>query len=126
MLRIDQDARPVTEVIGDILQNLDALVRSEARLAIAEATEKIVAPAKAAAPAAAIAAGGTLLAAIALGGLLAAAAAALALVMAGWLAILVVALAAAVAGGITITIGLRHLRRALTPAPVSTDAKEHR
>lgn len=117
--------RPVTQVVGDIMGNLNSLAKKEARLAVAEHVGAVVDRAKLAGRGAGIAAGGALLSLLSLGVLLAAAAAALALVMATWLAILVVGVVGLATGGLTISFGARHLRRALSPSPVSTDAKEH-
>lgn len=125
-VRAPDGERPVTEVVGDIVQNLNSLVLAEARLAVAEAVDKVTSGAKASSRGAAIAAAGASLCAIALGGIFAAAAAALALVMAGWAAILIVAAAAGIGGGLAISIGARHLRRALSPIPAPNDAKEPR
>lgn len=122
--------RPVGEVVGDIMQNLNALARAEARLAVAEASDKLAGRAKAAGRGVGFATAGAVFGMMALAGLLAAAAAALSLVVAGWLAILIVAGASALAGWLGITIGARQVRRALTPVPHSpharADAKELR
>lgn len=130
MVRTDRvvTERPVTAVVGDIMQDLSALARAEARLAVAEATDKVTSRLKASGRGAGFAAAGATLAAMALGGLLAAAAAALSLVMAGWLAILLVALVTGLGAWLAISTGTRHLRRVLSSAPASSgdDAKEHR
>lgn len=113
-MRLGIDERPVTEVVGDIVQNVNSLARAEARLAVAELTNQASARAKVAGKGAGIAAAGGVLALLALGFLLASAAAALALVVATWLAILIVGAVAGIAGWIAISLGARHLRRAFT------------
>lgn len=117
--------RPVTEVVGDIMGNLNTLAKKEARLAVAELVGGVVDRAKLAGLGTGIAAGGAMLGVLSVGALLAAGAAALALVMATWLAILLVGIAGLALSGLTVSFGTRHLRRALSPSPVSTDAKEH-
>jgi hypothetical protein len=110
------DERPVTELVGDIVQNLNALARAEARLAVAEVTNNVSARAKRAGRGAGIAAAGGVLGLLAGGALVAAAAAALSLVVATWLAILIVGVATGLAAALAISRGVRHLRLALTPS----------
>lgn len=122
------DGRGVSEVVGDIMQNVNSLARAEARLAVAETVTKVSGRARSAGRGATIAAAGGVLGILAIGGLLAAGAAALALVMAAWLAILLVAAVTALGAALAIFIGARHLRRALSPAhaPAPPGAKDDR
>lgn len=113
-VRFGVDDRPVAQVVGDIVQNVNALARAEARLAVAEVVTQTSARAKIAGKGAGIAAAGGVIGLLALGFLLASAAAALALVVATWLAILIVGAVAGIGAWIAISLGARHLRRAFT------------
>jgi hypothetical protein len=119
-------ARPVTELVGDIVQNVNALARAEARLAIAEVTQHVTVRATHAGRGAGITAAGGILALLAGGALVAAAAAALALVVATWLAILIVGAVTGLAAWLAISRGVRHLRLALSPPDVAPPGAKER
>ncbi len=105
--------RSIAAVLGDIAGNIQELVRSEIRLAKAEAKAEVSTAAK----------GATLLAAgggvslVALAFLSLAGVYLLATVMALWIAALIVAAAAAVIGGVLIAVGLKQIRKVTFAMP---------
>ena len=109
------DQRPLSEVLQDILRNLQELIRAEIRLARAEVGQD----ARDAATAGAWAVAGAVTAVGACGFLLWAAAYGLALVMPMWAAMLVMAAATGLVAAGLLTFGLRRFRR-LRPLPERT------
>ena len=106
--------RPVSEVFGDIVANLEGIVRAEFRLARAELGEQL----HSVRPAATLIAVGVVAGSLSVLFLLFAVADALSLVMPAWLATLIVGIALAVGGALAVTIGARRLRRqASSPMP---------
>lgn len=109
--------RPVSAVLTDIVQHLQAIVNAEFRLARTEVRQELAAARTAS----------LLLGAAALGGLLAvffillAAVYALAIVMPAWAAALCVAFVVSVVVTLTMTAGLKRFRRVRgAPATIST------
>jgi hypothetical protein len=109
--------RPVSAVLADILQHVQAIVNAEFRLAKAEVRQELTAALSAS----------VLVAAAALGAVLAfffvllAAVYALSIVMPPWAAALCVAFAVSVAVALTMTVGLKRFKTTpVAPATVST------
>ncbi len=109
------EQRPFSEVLQDILRNLQELIRAEMRLAKAEVRQD----ASEAAASGAWVAAGLVIAISAWGFLLWAAAYGLALVVPMWAATLIVALVTGVVGIALLAIGLRRFKR-LRPVPERT------
>jgi len=114
---IETDERPVSQVLNDILGNVQEIVRSEVRLARTEISEQI----STAARAAVFLVTGGVLAAYAVGFVLWSAAYALGQVTPAWLAPLLVAFAVAVPAGVLIVIG-RNRMKFVNPKPEKTIA----
>jgi uncharacterized membrane protein YqjE len=114
---IEADDRPVSQVLQDILANVQELVRSEVRLARTEISEQI----STAARAAVFLVTGGVLAAYAVGFLLWSAVYALGQVTPAWLAPLLVALVVAAAASVFIVIG-RNRIKLVNPKPEKTIA----
>lgn len=96
--------RSIASLLGDIVTNLQQMVRAEVRLAKVELRQEA---AKARQGAVLLVAGG-LAAVLGLGVLLLAAVYALALVVPAWAAALIVGLVTAAVGGAVVSAGLRH------------------
>jgi hypothetical protein len=109
------DNRPITEVLQEILRNLQEMVRSEIRLAKAEARGEVAHIAKSGLWIAA----GAVVAVCAAVFLAWSAAYALATVMTMWAAALVVALVLAVIAAVLLAVGARLARR-IQPVPERT------
>ena len=110
-----QPQRKVSDVLQDIVGNIQHIVRSEVVLAKVEVKEKAQ---KASKPAAVLAAG-TILGLFGFGFLLLAAVYGLSLVVAPWLAALIVGGVLATAGGIRVTKGRIALKH-IDPVPTKT------
>ena len=108
--------RPLSSILGDIVGNVQQIVRAELRLATVEIRE---AAAKAKRGAVLLAAG-TLLGVLALGVLLLAAVYALSTVMAPALAALIVGGVAAVVAGAAAAAGARQFKQVTLPPPKTT------
>jgi len=106
--------RSFTEVVGDIVGNVQGIIRSEVRLAKTEMREEAVAAGKAGG----IAGAGAALAFYALGFLLLTCVYALEIALAAWLSALLVAVGAGVIGATLIYVGRKRLRQ--VPAPRKT------
>jgi uncharacterized membrane protein YqjE len=102
---VDRD-RSLSDVLQDIVANVQDIVRSELRLASAEIRQELVK----AASAGKVAGAGGVLALFALGFLLLSAVYALSLVMAAWLAALIVAVVLAVVASVLISAGNKRLK----------------
>jgi uncharacterized membrane protein YqjE len=102
---VDRD-RSLSDVLQDIVANVQDIVRSELRLASAEIRQELVK----ATSAGKIAGAGGVLALFALGFLLLSAVYALSLVMAAWLAALIVAVVLAVVASVLISAGNKRLK----------------
>ncbi len=113
--------RPISAVLGDIAGNLQALVRSEFRLAKTEVTQEIGKAASA----------GILLAlgagALAFSGLFALVAVvhALSTVMPAWAAALIVAVSVGLLAALLVTLGFRKLKAIRTPPRTAETMKEN-
>jgi uncharacterized membrane protein YqjE len=102
---VDRD-RSLSDVLQDIVANVQDIVRSELRLASAEIRQELVK----AASAGKVAGAGGVLALFALGFLLLSAVYALSLVMAAWLAALIAAVVLAVVASVLISAGNKRLK----------------
>jgi uncharacterized membrane protein YqjE len=111
-----QDERSFGQVLGDIADNVQQIVRAEVRLAKAELREDVVMLKRGAA----LVAIGAVTAAIALAFLLLAAVYALAAVIAPWAAALIVAVAAGVLGGACVSAGLKSMKHLGLPRTAET------
>jgi len=117
-----QTERTFTEVVQDIVQDVQNMIRSEVRLAKVEFKEEAAKAGKAAG----ILAAGALLALYSGGFLLLALVRALQLAMAAWLASLVVAVLVAAGAAIAITMGRKQLKRVhATPDKTIQSVKEN-
>lgn len=101
-----QRERSLSDVLQDIVANIQDIVRSELRLASAEIRQEIAK----AANAGKVAAAGAVLALFGMAFFLLAAVYALALVMPPWMAALAVALVLAIAGSILISAGNKRMK----------------
>jgi uncharacterized membrane protein len=109
------DNRSSREIVQDLVENVQEILRSEVRLAKAEITQE----AKKAARGAAISAGGAILAIFALGLLLWTAVYALALALPGWAAALIVGVLVGIAAGVMLAAGRARLKQ-VHPKPETT------
>ena len=109
------DNRSSGEIVQDLVENVQEILRSEVRLAKAEITQE----AKKAARGAAISAGGAILAIFALGLLLWTAVYALALALAVWAAALIVGVLVGIAAGIMLAAGRARMKQ-VHPKPETT------
>jgi Putative Actinobacterial Holin-X, holin superfamily III len=109
------DTRSSAEIVQDLVQNVQEILRSEVRLAKAEITQE----ARKAARGAAVLSGGTILAMFALGLLLWAGVYALSLVLPLWAAALIVGAAVSIAAGIMFAIGRARMKQ-VHPKPETT------
>jgi hypothetical protein len=113
--------RSITDVLQDILRNIQEIVRSEVRLAKSELGDELT-KVKASAPMLVVGAVAGLLAAFFLAW---AAFYALSLVLAMWAAALVVAGVLALLGGITFSAGVKGLQRVHAPEQTMASVKEN-
>jgi hypothetical protein len=113
--------RPVSSVLSDIMGNVQAIIRSEARLAKVEFTEELK---KSASASMLVGAG---LAMLAFSGLfvLIAAVAGLSLIMPVWAAALIVAAAEGLMAAIFVSIGVKHFKAVRTPPKTMETMKEN-
>ena len=109
------DNRSSAEVVQDLVQNVQEILRSEVRLAKAEITQE----AKKAARSVAISAGGAILAIFALGLLLWAAVYALSLALPLWAAALIMAVLVGIVAGIMLAAGRARMKQ-VHPKPETT------
>jgi ABC-type proline/glycine betaine transport system permease subunit len=109
------DNRSSAEVVQDLVQNVQEILRSEVRLAKAEITQE----AKKATRSAAISAGGAILAIFALGLLLWAAVYALSLALPLWAAALIMAVLVGIVAGIMLAAGRARMKQ-VHPKPETT------
>jgi uncharacterized membrane protein len=109
------DTRSSAEIVQDLVQNVQEILRSEVRLAKAEITQE----ARKAARGAAVLSAGTILAMFALGLLLWAGVYALSLVLPLWAAALIVGAAVSIAAGIMFAIGRARMKQ-VHPKPETT------
>ncbi len=105
--------RPLSAVLGDIVGNVQQIVRAEIRLAKVEIRDEAVKARRGAM----LVAGGALLGVLALGVLLLAAVYALSTVVAPALAALIVGVAAAVIAGAAAAAGARQFKQVNIPPP---------
>jgi uncharacterized membrane protein len=109
------DNRSSGEIIQDLLENVQEILRSEVRLAKAEITQE----AKKAARSVAISAGGAILAIFALGLVLWAAVYALSLVLPMWAAALIIGVLVGIIAGAMIAAGRTRMKQ-VNPKPETT------
>jgi uncharacterized membrane protein len=109
------DNRSSGEIIKDLVENAQEILRSEVRLAKVEITQE----AKKAAQSAAIAAAGAVLAIFALGLLLWAAVYGLSLVLPMWAAALIIGVVVGIVAGAMITAGRAKMKQ-VNPTPETT------
>jgi uncharacterized membrane protein YqjE len=105
--------RSIASVLGDIVGNVQQIIRAEVRLAKVEVGEEIARAGRGGV----IAAAGAVLCTMALGFMLLAAVYALALVWPAWAAALAVGAGAAVIGGVCISAGLSRLKQVKLAPP---------
>jgi uncharacterized membrane protein YqjE len=105
--------RSIASVLGDIVGNVQQIIRAEVRLAKVEVGEEIARAGRGGI----IAAAGAVLCTMALGFLLLALVYALALVWPAWAAALAVGAGAAVIGGVCISAGLSRLKQVKLAPP---------
>ena len=105
--------RSIASVLGDIVGNVQQIIRAEVRLAKIEVGEEIARAGRGGV----IAAAGAVLCTMALGFMLLAAVYALALVWPAWAAALAVGAGAAVIGGVCISAGLSRLKQVKLAPP---------
>jgi uncharacterized membrane protein YqjE len=116
-----QNNRSMTEVLQDIVANIQEIVRSEFRLAKTEISEQAAKAAKSSAPLG----GGIVLALYAFGFILLAIVNALEIVVAAWLAALIVGVAVAVVAAILISVGRKRLKQVRMPEKTIVSVKEN-
>jgi hypothetical protein len=109
--------RSITEVLQDIAQNVQQIIRSEVLLAKTEVKQEAIQTARAGRPLI----GGGIAGMYAIGFLLLCCVFALEMVVAAWAAALIVGGGVAIIGGILIKVGLNRLRR-VSPTPERTVA----
>jgi fatty acid desaturase len=109
------DSRSSAEVVQDLVQNVQEILRSELRLAKAEITQE----AKKAARSAAVLSAGAILAIFALGLLLWAAVYALSLILPMWAAALIIGAVVGVIAGILLAAGRARMKQ-VHPKPETT------
>jgi uncharacterized membrane protein YqjE len=116
-----QNNRSMTEVLQDIVANIQEIVRSEFRLAKTEISEQASKAAKSSAPLG----GGIVLALYALGFILLSIVYALEIVVAAWLAALIVGVAVAVVAAILVSVGSKRLKQVRMPEKTIVSVKEN-
>lgn len=107
--------RSFSDILDDIIGNIQGIIRSEVRLAKAEMQEESIKAGKAAA----IAVSGALLALYALGFLLLACVYALEIALAPWLAALIVTILVGVIAAVLLKVGVKRMKR-VDPRPDKT------
>jgi uncharacterized membrane protein YqjE len=116
-----QNNRSVTEVLQDIVANVQEIVRSEFKLARTEIGEQATRAAKSSAPLGS----GVVLGLYALGFILLAIVYALEMVVAAWLAALIVGAAVAVVAAILVSVGRKRLEQVKMPERTMASVKEN-
>jgi uncharacterized membrane protein YqjE len=116
-----QNNRSMTDVLHDIVANIQEIVRSEFRLAKTEISEETAKAAKSSAPLG----GGIVLSLYAFGFILLAIVYALEMVVAAWLAALIVGAAVAVVAAILISVGRKRLQQVKMPERTIVSVKEN-
>ena len=116
-----QNNRSVTEVLQDIVANIQEIVRSEFKLARTEIGEQATRAAKSSAPLGS----GIVLAPYALGFILLAIVYALEMVVAAWLAALIVGVAVAVVAAILVSVGRKRVEQVKMPQRTMASVKEN-
>jgi uncharacterized membrane protein YqjE len=116
-----QNNRSMTDVLQDIVANIQEIVRSEFRLAKTEISEEASKAAKSSAPLG----GGIVLSLYAFGFILLAIVYALEIVVAAWLAALIVGLAVAAVAAILISVGRKRLKQVRMPEKTIVSVKEN-
>src|ERR1700731_4437455 len=116
-----QNNRSVTEVLQDIVANVQEIVRSEFKLARTEIGEQATRAAKSSAPLGS----GVVLGLYALGFILLAIVYALEMVVAAWLAALIVGAAVAVVAAILVSVGRKRLKQVRMPEKTIVSVKEN-
>jgi uncharacterized membrane protein YqjE len=116
-----QNNRSVTEVLQDIVANVQEIVRSEFKLARTEIGEQATRAAKSSAPLGS----GIVLGLYALGFILLAIVYALEMVVAAWLAALIVGAAVAVVAAILVSVGRKRLEQVKMPERTMASVKEN-
>ena len=109
--------RSLAAVLGDIVGNVQQIVRAEIRLAKAEISEELTKAKRGAV----LLAAGAVVGILALGVLLLSAVYALATVMAPWMAALVVGIVAGVIGGACLSAGAKQIKRVTLPPPKTVE-----
>ena len=116
-----QNNRSVTEVLQDIVANIQEIVRSEFKLARTEIGEQATRAAKSSAPLGS----GMVLGLYALGFILLAIVYALEMVVAAWLAALIVGAAVAVVAAILVSVGRKRFEQVKKPQRTMANVKEN-
>ena len=116
-----QNNRSMTDVLQDIVANIQEIVRSEFQLAKTEISEEAAKAAKSSAPLG----GGIVLALYAFAFILLAIVYALEMVVAAWLAALIVGAAVAVVAAILISVGRKRLQQVKMPERTIVSVKEN-
>lgn len=116
-----QNNRSMTDVLQDIVANIQEIVRSEFRLAKTEINEEAAKAAKSSAPLGS----GIVLSLYAFGFILLAIVYALEIVVAAWLAALIVGVAVAVVAAILISVGRKRLKQVRMPGKTIVSVKEN-
>ena len=116
-----QNTRSVTEVLQDILGNVQEIIRSEFRLAKTEVQEEMTKAGQSSVPLGA----GIVLAVYAVGFLLLAIVYALATAIDVWLAALIVSAGATIGAAVLLSIGRKRLKQVRLPEKTITSVKEN-
>jgi len=116
-----QNTRSVTEVLQDILGNVQEIIRSEFRLAKTEVQEEMTKAGQSSVPLGA----GIVLAVYAVGFLLLAIVYALATAIAVWLAALIVSAGATLGAAVLLSLGRKRLKQVRLPEKTITSVKEN-
>jgi uncharacterized membrane protein YqjE len=116
-----QNNRTMTEVLQDIVANIQEIFRSEFKLAKTEIREQAAKAAKSSAPLGS----GIVLSLYAFGFILLAIVYALEIVVAAWLAALIVGVAVAVVAAIMISVGRKRLKQVRMPEKTIVSVKEN-
>ena len=116
-----QNTRSVTEVLQDIVANIQEIVRSEFKLARTEIGEQATRAVSSSAPLGS----GIVLALYALGFILLAIVYALEMVVAAWLAALIVGAAVAVVAAVLVGVGRKRLEQVKMPQRTMASVKEN-
>ena len=116
-----QNNRTMTEVLQDIVANIQEIFRSEFKLAKTEISEQAAQAAKSSAPLGS----GIVLSLYAFGFILLAIVYALEIVVAAWLAALIVGVAVAVVAAILISVGRKRLKQVRMPEKTIVSVKEN-